>query len=439
MDLFIIPVEEGATDKYIIYRPLLGLAFIGNRAMVDLASNPEDSGFTNPEAASFLADIGFRMPDVQPPERRRGFSTAVLLLTNRCQLRCTYCYARAGELVPISLSALSGIAVIDYVARQAAEDGRDSFRVDFHGGGEPTLEWALLQELTAHARSKSLKAEVSITSNAVWSESQCNWLAENVDQISVSMDGSPQTQDRNRPLATGGPSSPVVIKSLRSLDEHHVKYGIRMTVQHPWNTLPEDVRFILENTSCRSIQVEPTFNLSRGGHCYPIEDQCRAFEAAFVDTYSLAKSYQTRVSTSGARPELITDVFCASPYEALVVNPEDRIVACYEITSEEHPFAALAAFGRVKQGRVVLDQAARERFARLAEERLETCKDCFCIWHCAGDCFTRAFSTGESGHLAKNQRCAMNRSLTRFTLMDLIASGGGVWRKFQLESMDSHG
>ena len=443
MDLFLIAIEEeGGEDKVIIYRPLVGLAFVGNRKMADLATEMLSSRvpFTaNTEANRFLTEIGFQAPDTTPYQQRGILSTAVLLLTNRCQLRCTYCYAAAGELAPASLSVQSGKAVIDYAARQADENHLDAYRVDFHGGGEPTLEWAKLQELTAYARSRPVEAKVSVTSNAVWSESQSQWLAENIDQISVSMDGSPRTQDRNRPLASGQPSSPVVLRSLQYLDDHKANYGVRMTVQHPWDTFPGDIQYILENTGCRSIQVEPAFNNARGEHCPPGGDQYQAFVDVFIDAYSLAKDHQARITFSGARPELITDVFCSSPYEALVVNPENQIVACYEINHGGHPFAPIAVFGRVDHGQVMVDWQAREKFTRLAQERLDTCQDCFCRWHCAGDCFTRAFSTGENGHLAKNQRCFMNQALTRFKLLDLIASGNGVWKKFQFEEKGSHG
>lgn len=49
MKIFAIPVE----DKFILYRPLLRLAFVGNRAMADLALNlasqESSSGASAPE------------------------------------------------------------------------------------------------------------------------------------------------------------------------------------------------------------------------------------------------------------------------------------------------------------------------------------------------------------------------------------------------------
>src|SRR4030067_2748454 len=106
MEMYAIPLEEEAgPGKYIIYRPLVGLAFVGNQTMARLAlhlagGSTTDPGQAHPEAQAFLQTIGFDQPDPPaPPEQEIPFlpAMAVLLLTNQCQLRCLYCYAAAGE------------------------------------------------------------------------------------------------------------------------------------------------------------------------------------------------------------------------------------------------------------------------------------------------------------------------------------------------------
>ena len=154
MNLHIIPVDDTATsDKFIIYRPLLGIAFVGNRAMAELA---QDHYKTNREPLvieegdiiqAFLNRIGFLLPDPpEPPPASTTFrpTMTVLLMTNQCQLRCTYCYASAGEVPAQTLSREQGYAAIDYVCQNAIELQRPQFEVSFHGGGEPTLAWSVL-------------------------------------------------------------------------------------------------------------------------------------------------------------------------------------------------------------------------------------------------------------------------------------------------------
>ena len=446
MELEIIPLDldEQEDEIYLIYRPLVHLGFVGNKAMAELAQlvslDPlQVAGQVHDESVAFLAQSGFFVPDPEIPQEVSIIPTAVLLLTNRCQLRCVYCYAAAGEYAPRQLKVSTGMTVIDHVCEEAVRKNQPRFQVDFHGGGEPTIEWTTLKELTEYARSRSLPAKISITSNAVWSDVQCKWLADNMDFISVSMDGSIATQDNQRPLANNNPSSPIVMRNLHILDERNFNYGIRMTACPPWSHLMEDVRFILKNTKCRNMQVEPAFNEQRGEHRQPNQDEEHSFAQAFIDAYNLALDHQASLYYSGARPSIVTRTFCSAPYHALVVNPDDEIVACYEIVSSRHPMAGIATFGKVANGRVEEDPSKRRHLHDLLHQRLESCSSCFCRWHCAGDCFTRAFGEGEQAHLAKSQRCDLNREIALHMILSLIERHNGIWREDSKLDVETYG
>jgi uncharacterized protein len=436
MELQIIPLDlDGREDEiYLIYRPLVHLGFVGNKAMAELAQRVsldplKFMGQVQDESVAFLAQNGFFVPDPEIPQETPTIPTAVLLLTNRCQLRCVYCYAAAGQFAPRHLKVSTGMTAIDHVCEEAIRSNQPRFQVDFHGGGEPTIEWTTLKELTEYARSRSLPAKISITSNAIWSEVQCQWLVDNMDVISVSMDGSTGTQDFQRPLANNNPSSPIVMRSLHILDERNFNYGIRMTACPPWSRLADDVRFILENTKCRTMQVEPAFNDQRGEHRQPGQDDGHSFAQAFMDAYNIAIEHQASLYYSGARPSIVTRTFCSAPYHALVVNPDDEIVACYEIVSSRHPLSGIATFGKIIEGRVEIDQSKRDHLHGLLHQRFESCFSCFCRWHCAGDCFTRAFDVSEQAHLVKSKRCDLNREITLHMILSLIERHDGIWQE----------
>jgi uncharacterized protein len=433
MELHLIPLEQEQGDRYILYRPLLRLAFIGNRSMARMAlrygnSPPAVEELQRQDALHFLGQIGFFEPDPPSPKIQTNLSHTILLLTNRSQMRCSYCHTTAGEALPQKLSLEAGKVAIDRVHEQAAKDNRAEYRIDFHGGGEPTIEWEMLQELVQYARNKPVHAKVSVTSNGIWSDAQARWLMGNLDSISVSMDGSPDTQDKQRPLRDQLPSSPIVMRNLKRLDESGYKYGIRMTACSPWHHLKEDVQYIVENTLCRSIHVEPAFNTQPNGHRLPNQEQATAFIQAFIDAYVVAKHSQASLAYPGARPKTITPTFCSAPFNALVINPEDQVVACYEIIDQYHPFADLATYGKIDGNKIILDHISQARFHTLLDERFSTCRDCFCHWTCAGDCFVRAFAQEPNGHLYKSMRCSINREITKYLLMDLIQENGGVWR-----------
>lgn len=434
VEVFTVPVE----NQVLIYRPLRRLAFMGNFAMAalchDLASGERNRDDVPDEIMAFLNSIEFLTPDPPvptfPPHDFRPTS-AVLLMTNRCNLRCTYCYANAGMVTPADLSLELAQTIIDTVAESAMEQGRDHFEVCFHGGGEPTQNWRTMQEATAYAREKSIPANIVTVSNGVWSSTQLDWVLNNLNGVTISFDGRPQTQDSQRILPDGTGSSRHVLKTIAALDAAKFGYGIRMTATAPWRTsFPEDVRFICENTGCKTIQVEPAFNTERGTHEESNHEQSEAFVEAFMEAFEIAAYAGRELTYSGARPWLHTRTFCTAPYDALIVNANGDLVTCYEIASDAHLLAQISKTGQVtSKGKIVLDPIARENLLnRLENKQHDQCADCFCKYHCAGDCYTRS-TVADNGNLSvSTARCHTNREITAQLLMWYIMAGNGVWQ-----------
>ena len=91
------------------------------------------------------------------------------MLTNLCNLRCTYCYAEGGERPIQNMPHELAFQTIDLAAANAEKAGRSHFALVFHGGGEPTQNWDLLTRSVDHAKSKPLQCGISMSSNGVWS------------------------------------------------------------------------------------------------------------------------------------------------------------------------------------------------------------------------------------------------------------------------------
>jgi uncharacterized protein len=274
-----------------------------------------------------------------------------------------------------------------------------------------------------------LPCHVSLVSNGVWSTSQREWILHNLDSLSISFDGIQETQDRQRPFASGRGSFKAVMRTIEALDQAGFSYGIRMTATAPWRgRLPEDVRFICEETGCPAMQVEPAFNTRRGQHQGPTQEESEAFIEAFMEAFEIASQAGRQLTYSGARPWLLAQTFCTAPYGALIVNAGGNLVSCYEIASESHMLAKMSTVGHVINSQIVVDEGARSRLLTYLEEKRARCRDCFCYWHCAGDCYTRSFVVTGDGLQAPSPRCHMNREITARILLWYIMASDGVWQ-----------
>jgi uncharacterized protein len=441
MEVLAIPVA----DKYILYRPLRRIAFVGNEAMVRLVMELarqygreplEEAGSTSgvpPSVLSYLENIGFLEPDPPPPPPRDPAyrpTSAVILSTNRCNLRCVYCYANAGEGKGEDVSPALARAVIDQAYQNAVESGRPYFELTFHGGGEPSLNWETLVEAVAHARAKGLPCRVSAVSNGIWTERQREWIIPNLNELTLSFDGTRDTQDRQRPSASGKSTFEAVMKTIRTLDEQGFEYSIRMTALAPWREqLVRDVEFLCRETRCKRIRVEPAYNVQRGEYQSPSLGGSKDFVAGFMEAFEVAHRAGRSLIYSGARPWLLTSTFCSAPYGGLVVTPAGKLVTCYEVTGPQHPLAEMCTVGRLEDGQVIVDEGKRRAMlARLAARR-EGCRDCFCYWHCAGDCHVKTLYPGMDATPKTSTRCRTNRSITaQMLLWHIAAADDGVWR-----------
>jgi uncharacterized protein len=318
---------------------------------------------------------------------------------------------------------------IDAVSQNAQELGRSDFDLTFHGGGEPIQAWESLQSATRYARSRELPCRVSMVTNGIWSKSQREWILENLDHVSISFDGRPATQDRQRPTASGRGSSQAVLRTLHALDESGMPYGIRMTATGPWRgELSEDVRFICEETGCSAMQVEPAFNVRRGTHQGPTMEESAAFVEAFMAAFEIARRAGRQLTYSGARPWLVTQTFCTAPYTALIVTPAGDLVTCYEVTEDAHPLNDLSHIGEIADCHLCVDEEAHGAMLDYLDKKRAACQDCFCCWHCAGDCFVRAYYARARAKGGSNPRCYMSREITARILLWYIMAGDGVWR-----------
>jgi len=436
MELYTIPIPKADQDNtYIIYRPLLGLAFIGNQAMADMAKSLVEDPVQpmDDDIHTFLEKIGFLDPDPplpQPPARGdfnpKGLT---LLMTNQCQLRCTYCYAAAGDSPRQHLSLETGYAAIDYTYENLKRLNYPKFHISLHGGGEPTFPWKTMRDLVAYAKEKPIPTEITLTSNGVWSKQQTQWIMAYIDSVGISMDGSTQTQDTQRPMASGKASSRWVMRTLRELEANHRHYRLRLTAMPPFDRLLEDIRFLCENTHCQRMQVEAAFSTGRGvGYQYKL-DEGMQFLQGFFAAQRLAEQYGRELRCVGSEVGKITTVPCGAPFNTLIVTPQNNLVACFEVVNDSHPLAELATIGRITPQGVEIDEEARLRLRQTIAERRASCRDCFCYWSCAGGCLPRTLSPGPNGHLEHGVHCELKRTMQREMLLKHIAAGNGLRKR----------
>ncbi len=441
--IFSIPLDEG---KYLVYAPLKGVAFIANAALVNTLA--EQCGAENPQEPhdarlEFLHRLDFFSPESPPADdfAQSGvaYDTVILFLTNRCNLRCSYCYASSGDFAPKTMPWEIAKSAIDRVMDDVTARGEDRMTLGFHGGGEPTMNWKLLTRATDYTRSraaeKGIALSVSGAFNGYWSPRVREYMLANFTDISLSFDGLPEVQNRQRPAVGQKASFDRVAATLAALDQSAVSYGIRMTVTRDHvNRLAESVAYICDRFRPAKIQAEPVFLEGRASNSQTLDrgrDDVEAFVEQFISAHQKAAEHGVDMFYSAARPDALVQRFCLAACRALVVTTDGDVTTCFETYGKEHPLSARFIVGgyQGEAGYQIDNSKLDMHFSRTADS-IPYCRGCFCRWHCAGDCSIKASIAGKVDDFTPTHRCAITQELTKYLILEKIRTSGGlVWQR----------
>lgn len=143
-----------------------------------------------------------------------------LNVAQECNLGCVYCYGQKGTYGSKGLmSKKVGKAAVDFLFEQV-HNAKDC-SIGFFGG-EPLLNFQLIKHLTPYAvkRAESCGKNIhfTITTNGtLLTDRVIQFLNDNRIGVVISIDGSKQIQDHNRPFKNGAGSYDVIYPGVQKL------------------------------------------------------------------------------------------------------------------------------------------------------------------------------------------------------------------------------
>lgn len=421
--------------NYIIYFPLPGVIMLTNRTFVNLLSRALRG---ESEAIARLGVDGAFIAYIRESERFGAHLTrprlpgefaptsVSLFLTNDCTLRCRYCYANGGQNDRQMPWEMVG-GVLTRVVENAVRLRVPQVSVHVHGGGDVSAAWPLvvatreyLRDLTASNR---IGCNTSIGLNGVLDPEQQCWIMENIDSATVSIDGPPSIQNSQRPLPNGDPSFTAVHDTLKAFDAAHYPYAIRTTVTaESVDHLQEIISFFCEEYEVKRIKCEPMYPRGRGAQPQFHPPDATTFVQQFRKARSAASTAGRELVYSGARLEVLTNVFCQAAADSCAVTPDGWVTSCYEVLSADDPYADMFFYGRynLELQKFEIDETRRQQLYDMSVLNKPSCDHCFCKWHCAGDCPVKSLHSERMASDLLPDRCYISRELTKDQLIEAV-------------------
>src|SRR5690554_2362174 len=146
-------------------------------------------------------------------------TTVGLLLTNKCQLKCSYCYYESGSGDNTTLNKEQINVIIQYIVRNAKMKSL-VFKKQFSslliltGGGEPTADFNIFKYCVNTYKKVcnkyNIEGKIHLVTNGFLDEKKINFIINKIDSLNISFDVLPHLQDKQRPLSNGKGSFSII-------------------------------------------------------------------------------------------------------------------------------------------------------------------------------------------------------------------------------------
>jgi len=411
--VFAVPV----LDQWLVYAPLNEVAGLVNGAALRKLSGAQTLDGKLGDLAESLRSNG------AAPRRRQGVARPIflgLIPSRLCNLHCVYCnFGVGGEAPKDRMDPAMAVEAVDWIGRHAVETGDDTLAIHFFGG-EPFVEWDIVEIVTHRARavaaSLGLKVHLEASSNGVYPEERARFIADHFQAIVLSFDGFPEVHDRHRPHADGKGSFPEVARTAKIFSDSQLELCLRICVtEQNVDDLPEIVRWFCTDFRPAYIDFETIYetDLSTKAGLKP-PDPLR-FSRSYLQAREVANQFGVVANYAADLQQRPRNSFCPVGQDAVILTPDLRVSTCYLLEPDWQARGLDMNLGRLEPGRgLQLNQEALDRARNLPLP--PKCHRCFARWSCAGGCKVNHSHPGCTDEL--DDFCQQTRLIMATTLLE---------------------
>ncbi len=396
--------------RHLLYEPLSGTSLLAGdstRPIGDVAEWFEKECYGSGPTSMEVNECA----NAYKPQR------VTILPTGNCNLRCKYCYASGGDS-ELNMPWWMAKWGIDLVVENTLEKGGDTFDVYFHGGGEPTTAWGLVEECLRYAkqrgRAAGLNARFGIATNGVFNSKVLHSIEENFQLVSVAIDGPRHVHNICRVKKDGGEAFDPVFDTIKKLDIDGFKnYALVTTITDVTiDYLEETLQFFKDNIKCNEVHIGPAVPAGRFIECDLRVPGYKRSVSILKRAFELAWELGITMSFPGTDPEDMVTSYCNISSSNLYLTYEGYISRCLEVCNSTHPLFDKFVVGRLKDGEAIFFNERMDLLGRRNLSTLDHCGGCIIKYHCAGDCPARIVDIEDYVTGATQEwRCQLKRDL----------------------------
>lgn len=351
-----------------------------------------------------------------------------LHVAHTCNLNCAYCFASQGKYngERAVMSFEVGKQALDFLVKHSGR--RHNLEVDFFGG-EPLMNFQVVKDLVAYARSIEKEAgknfRFTLTTNGMLIDDEViDFANREMSNVVLSLDGRKEVHDRYRVDYAGNGSWERIVPKFQKLvrERGGRNYYMRGTFTHHNPDFLQDIRQMLD-LGFTELSMEPVV-------CAPDDPTALTEEdrRIVLDQYEkLAELmlereregrpftfYHYMIDLSGGPCIYKRISGCGSGTEYMAVTPWGDLYPCHQFVGDEH-----FRLGDIWHG---LDNPeVQKEFASCNVYAKPECRDCWAKLYCSGGCAANAFHATGSITGVYEAGCELFRKRMECAIMLAVA------------------
>lgn len=321
-----------------------------------------------------------------------------LHVAHTCNLNCSYCFASQGKYQGdrAVMSFEVGKQALDFLIANSGT--RRNLEVDFFGG-EPLMNWDVVKQLVAYARSiekeHNKNFRFTLTTNGLLIDDEViDFLNKEMNNVVLSLDGRKEVHDLFRKDYAGNGSYDRIIPKFKRLVELRggKNYYMRGTFTHNNVDFTEDI-FHMADLGFTELSMEPVVCAPDDPCALTEEDLPKIFEQYELLALEMIKRkkegrpftfyhYMLDLKNGPCIYKRITG--CGSGTEYMAVTPWGELFPCHQFVGDPK-----YSLGNIWDG--VKNSECRDEFRSCNAYAREECRDCWAKLYCSGGCAANAY------------------------------------------------
>jgi uncharacterized protein len=360
-------------------------------------------------------------------------ASAVISLSDYCNIRCTYCFEAKGSSTLRDSSYFD--SVLESLAQAFNRSSEPLVYVSFYGG-EPLVHYELMREVVERLdRTVCKPVQYRIATNgSLLNDERLGFLLARGFDIQLSVDGPPDVHDRHRRRRNGRGAASTLSFALARIRQMGTVTA-RMTVTPSTaEDFSKSIGYLVDlgfDEPTRRINFDFDYGAVWTGEAL---DALEAEAARAADLlrahYESGRQVYVEPLDRALRPAPKA-AYCGAGSSSVLVRPDGDVYSCNRLTpshASEHRRLMLS------RGVVDLEGVERVRSVILPQlTRRESCATCAARSFCDMVCPARVFAGSGSFDVISDAQCAITRIVHRMAV-DLKVGAGPTARRLLAET-----